>query len=60
MSLAARSYSVTPAVAAAASSVPLAVLPSAKQTLLELRNAPRAVRLQFLLPDEFSAAVVLN
>ena len=57
---AARSYSVMPAVAAAASSVTVAVLLSAKQTLLELRNAPRAARLQFLLLDEFSAAVVLN
>ena len=60
MSLAAHSYSVTSVVAAAASSAALAVLLSAKQTLLELRNAPRAAGLQFLLLDESSAAVVSN
>ena len=44
--------------AAAASSATLAVLSSAKQPLLELRNAPRVARLQSLLLDEFSAVVV--
>ena len=60
MSLAARSYSVMSAVAAAASSAALAVLLSAKQTLLELRNAPRVARPQSLLLDEFSAVGVAN